>query len=99
MSDQKRSQKEIMSAGLRKRLEEFRHKHWRYREKFGEIWPGIFDGAFAKPQMRFLTTCRVVPRWLDILRALPKAGVFAEIGMLHGDFVVEVIDKKSISSD
>src|ERR1700722_19160335 len=85
------SERQAAEAGLAKLLLEFQHQHWLYRERFGEMWPGIFDGQFAMPAQHLLSRCRLVSNRLDIIRALPKGGTLAEIGTLYGDFIVEVI--------
>lgn len=79
-----------------KRLSElfhrFQHLHWRYREEYGEPLWELFDGKVASPNAKALLRCKVLSHREEVISALPKGGVFAEVGTLHGDFAVRVLD-------
>ena len=70
---------------LRLTINEFRNKH-------KTLYPGLLDGAPNVPRPELLTNCRVLNDRHEIIRHLPKKGVFAEVGTMYGDFIVRVID-------
>ena len=63
-----------------------------FRKKHHMLYPGLLDGAPNVPRPELLTTCLVLHDRHEIIRRLPKKGVFAEVGTLTGDFVVRVIE-------
>jgi SAM-dependent methyltransferase len=63
-----------------------------FREDYGAIYPGLFDGPSALPRLELVEHCQVLTNRLDIIRKIPKGGRFAEIGTLRADFAVKVIE-------
>jgi Methyltransferase domain len=70
---------------LRLTRDEFRNKHQM-------LYPGLWNGPSNVPRPELLTHCRVLHDRLEIIRHLPKRGVFAEVGTMYGDFIVPVIE-------
>jgi|ERR1700733_7480742 len=83
----KRDVEEIATqmAKLRSTISEFRARHQMF-------YPGLFDGAPNVPRPELLTNCRVLHDRHEIIRHLPKRGVFSEVGTMYGDFIVRVIE-------
>jgi hypothetical protein len=86
------SKKDKDDEDLRTLLRDLQHRQWMYKQNHGEIWSGVFDGPPSLPAPHLLADCQVTNNRIDIIEALPKGGTFAEIGTLHGDFIVKVIE-------
>jgi SAM-dependent methyltransferase len=63
-----------------------------YLQRRGRFYPGVLDGTPVAPRPELLKGCEVLADRLEIMRRLPQNRVFAEIGTLFGDFIVDVID-------
>jgi SAM-dependent methyltransferase len=63
-----------------------------FRENYGAIHPGSFDGPSALPRLELVEHCQVLTNRLEIIKRIPRGGRFAEIGTLKADFAVKVFD-------
>ena len=79
-------------AGVDTAFRDLRSRLNFYLRQRGGFYPGVLDGAPVVPRPELLEGCRVLSERLDIMRRLPQGGVFAEVGTLFGDFIVDVID-------
>ncbi len=79
-------------AGVDQAFRDVRSRLDEYLRRRGGFYPGVLDGAPAVPRPELLEGCQVLADRLDIMRRLPQNGVFAEVGTLFGDFIVDVID-------
>jgi hypothetical protein len=79
--------REIQDLVTRVKALSFEHK-----KQFG-TWPSsLFDGAGVVPRPELLAHSTVVSDRLEILRRIPKEGVFAEVGTLRGEFALKILE-------
>jgi SAM-dependent methyltransferase len=81
------------AAALAALFKELRQRLSAYQNNYKEFFPGLFDGPRAAPAKSCTGWCRLFPDRLDLIKELvPRGGLFAEVGTLYGDFIVQVLD-------
>lgn len=76
---------------LRDLLEQLRDRLKSWSRKFGGAFEGIADGPRTSIRSELMPACRAFASRDDLIAALPKGKIFAEVVNFFGDFSVRIL--------
>ncbi len=79
-------------AALSALLDALREKLGDWNAKHGSAFEGISDGQAVGIRSELMPACRTFADRIEMLAALPKGKVFAEIGIYSGDFSAKILE-------